>query len=159
MRTRAHAHTRGLTPRPALLRGFAAPRQLAATHFSPLMLPSRLGGFTPGWRLTARLPKVIPKCRKVAKSLEVKKSFLIFAADLKTKAYETTRSYDETQRAFNGNRQTRVCPGAQNLETSAGLNTKASRREIRLQPLHNNASGERKRNYLGNGLSSFCKTF
>lgn len=95
MRAHAHTRTRGLAPRPALLRGFAAPRQLPATHFSPLMLPSCSGGFAPGWRLTARLPKVIQKCRKVAKSLEVKKSFLIFAPNFKTKAYETTRSYDE----------------------------------------------------------------
>lgn len=83
MRTRTHAHTRGLTPRPALLRGFAAPRQLPATHFSPMISPSCPGGFAPGWRLTAQLPKVNQKCRKVAKSLEVKKSFLIFAPNLK----------------------------------------------------------------------------
>lgn len=84
---RAHAHTRthGLTPRPALLRCFAAPRQLPATHFS--LYPG--GPFrtrsAPGWRLTAQLPKVILKCRKVAKSLEVKKIFPNFAANLKTK--------------------------------------------------------------------------
>lgn len=82
MRTRAHAHTRGLTPRPALLRGFVAPRQLAATSFSTLVPDAQQRGAAPGWRLTARLQKVIQKCRKVAKSLEVKKNFLIFAPNL-----------------------------------------------------------------------------
>lgn len=130
MRAHAHTRTRGLTPRPALLRGFAAPRQLPATHFPPLMLPSCSGGSAPGWRLTARLPKVIQKCRKVAKSLEVKKNFFIFAANSKTQAYETARSYNESKRSFHGDRQAGVCPGAQDVEIAPGLNTKASRRKI-----------------------------
>lgn len=95
MRTRTHAHTRGLTPRPARRRGFAAPRQLPATHFSLDAGGPFRTRFAPGWRLTARLPKVTLKYRKVAKSLEAKKIFLNFAANSKIKAYETTRSYDE----------------------------------------------------------------
>lgn len=79
MRAHAHTRTRGLTPRPALLRGFAAPRQLPATHFPPMISPSCSRGSAPGWRLTAQLPKVIQKCRKVAKSLDVKKIFPNFA--------------------------------------------------------------------------------
>ena len=102
MRAHAHAHTRGLTPRPARRRGFAAPRQLAATSFSTLVPTCRLAGYAPGWRLTAQLPKVIQKCRKVAKSLEAKKIFPNFAANSKTKAYETTRSYNEIKRSLYG---------------------------------------------------------
>lgn len=79
MRAHAHTRTRGLAPRTAPRRGFAAPRLPAATHFS-LDLP---GPFrtrsAPGWRLTAQLPKVTQKCRKVAKSLEAKKIFPNFA--------------------------------------------------------------------------------
>ena len=102
MRAHAHAHTRGLTPRSARRRGFAAPRQLAATSFSTLVPTCRLAGYAPGWRLTAQLPKVIQKCRKVAKSLEAKKIFPNFAANSKTKAYETTRSYNDIKRSLYG---------------------------------------------------------
>lgn len=101
MRAHAHTRTRGLTPRTARRRGFAAPRQLHATHFSLDAEGTFRNRCAPGWRLTVQLPKVILKCRKVAKSLEVKKIFPNFAANSKTKAYETTRSYDEGQRAFN----------------------------------------------------------
>lgn len=106
MRTRTHTHTRGLTPRPALLRGFAAPRLPSATSFSTLVPSCGRAGSAPGWRLTAQLPKVIQKCKKVAKSLEVKKSFLIFAANLKImlmtvqEFFEKYEVDDDTDRPF-----------------------------------------------------------
>lgn len=162
MRTRTHTRTRGLTPRSARRRGFAAPRQLAATHFSLDLLGPFRTRSAPGWRLIARLLKVTQKCKKVAKSLEVEKKFPNFAGrslTFKTKSYETARSNNETKRSLDGDRQTRVRPGAKNLETETRSYSKASRRKIRLQSVYNNAGRERKRNHLGNGLPIVCKTF
>lgn len=162
MRTRTHAHTHGLTPRPARRRGFAAPRQLAATFLPGPTDGSHSGRSAPGWRLTVRWLKVILKCKKVAKSLEGKKNFPNFAGrslTFKTKSYETARSNNETKRSLNGDRQTRVRPGAKNLETETRSYSKTSRRKIRLQSVYNNAGRERKRHYMGNGLPAFCKTF
>lgn len=68
--------------------------------------------------------------------------------------YETARSNNQAQRAFNGDRQTRIRAGFENMAIAPGPNPAASRRNVGLLSVHDHEGRERKRHYLGDGLSS-----
>ena len=66
--------------------------------------------------------------------------------------YETARSNNQAQRAFNGDRQTRICPGFENMATAPGPNPAASRRNVGLLSFHDHEGGEWKGYHLGDGV-------
>lgn len=68
--------------------------------------------------------------------------------------YETARSNNQAQRAFNGDRQTRIRACAENVATAPGPNPAASRRNVGLLSVHDNEGGKWKGYYLGDGIQT-----
>lgn len=76
----------------------------------------------------------------------------------KPKRYGTSKSNYETERPLHGDRQTRICARAEDLETKTRTHPGASWKNVELFALDNHARRIREEHYLANGVSNVCKT-